>query len=325
MMTTIEAAIGSAVARIVADSVSPGGHRLTTVQVRYPRIIHAEVKTHRKISRNPETVLIEGDVSILDDRSLSRNARSSRAVPVQRLLSEVDETPYMPAFARNQPGMQAGEPLDRIAGVKAECVWQDAAGAAVRAARELLALGVHKQWANRLLEPFGFIDVVMSATDWENFFSLRCHSAAQPEMQDLANAIRLVRERSRPNKLNPGEWHLPYVDQLEEYIAVINFLADNQSLVLTPLEVMKRLSVVRCARVSYRPHNGEPGSVATDLDRYDSLVNSSPVHASPAEHQATPDTRHDLLAGEWSNADLHGNLTGWVQLRKCLRGEYVPG
>lgn len=333
-MNTIEVSIGAATARVVADSISPENHRMTTVQVRYPRIIHAEARTHRRHSLGSESLLIEDDLSILEDRRLSRNARSSRAVPVARLIGEVEDKPFVPVFAANQSGMQAGEQLGDQAQIRARAVWCEAAAEAARVARELIALGVHKQWANRVLEPFGFIDVVISATDWANFLALRCHPAAQPEMQDLAGCIKVLLESSKPKRLVPGAWHLPYVDQADELEPIRQYLIHNE-VDLDVLTVMKRLSVVRCARVSYAPHTGERMSIGNDLRRYGELVNARPVHASPAEHQATPDrpalenlgcavcgTPSEL---GWSNPKFHGNLTGWCQLRKFLCGERVDG
>ena len=321
-MNTVQCAIGAASATVIADSVSPEGVRLTTIQVRYPRIIHAEVRTHRRHSIGSESRVILKDKCILADRGLSRNARSSRAVPVHRLLAEVEESPFLPLFARNQPGMQAGDLLDEAASADACGIWREAAGAAAWAARELLDLGVHKQWANRLLEPFGFIDVVISATDWANFLALRCHPAAQPEMQDLADCIRAVLSASHPTQVAFGDWHLPYVEQDTEVEPIRQYLIATES-ALDPIDIMRRLSVVRCARVSYAPHTGGESAIGRDMNRYWELVNAKPVHASPAEHQATPDRRHP--GGVWGRPELHGNFTGWCQFRKSLPGECVPG
>jgi hypothetical protein len=173
----------------------------------------------------------------------------------------------------------------------------------------------HKQIANRLLEPFMYIDTLISSTSWENFFNLRDHEAAEPHFHDLASMIRETMYESKTKILKAGEWHLPYVTDEEK--------------VQYDLETQKKLSVARSARISYTPFDGN-GSIEKELERYELLVGSEPLHASPAEHQATPDEWKISIIDDskeevWSKPELHGNFKGWIQYRKTLKNEFVPG
>jgi thymidylate synthase ThyX len=298
--------------RIIADSISPEGHRLTTMELEYPRFIHSEFMTHRQFSRN---------------------ACSSRAIPTAKLIERVRQEPVLPLlWASNKSGMQAGEELGEAERRRAEEWWRTAAMRAANSAEMLLDLGVHKQWANRLLEPFLTIRVVVSATEWVNFFALRCHRDAQPEIRHLADMMAEAIKCSDPVTLNPGEWHLPYVER-EDVAAVVAWLTKH---VVSPSqsylnETLIRVSVARCARVSYRMHDGQASDVGKDLDLYHRLIAADPKHASPAEHQATPDEvlveidTGGLPVPIWRSSQLHGNFQGWVQYRKTLPGECVKG
>jgi thymidylate synthase ThyX len=275
-------------ARAIADSFSLfGGSRLTTFELRYPRFIHSEVMTHRVFSRN---------------------ASSSRAIPVKKLIEDVMNDPAMPIhWGKNQKGMQAEEELSPQDIEKAKNRWLAARDQAVEAARELDAIGAHKQIVNRILEPFSHITVTVTATQWSNFFALRCHPDAQPEIQALGDAVWKAREESEPALLDTGQWHLPYITRAE---------IDNLSIKTNDLI---KMSVARCARTSYLTHDKKEPSIEQDLALYDRLVGSEPLHASPAEHQATPDMMDSN--GQWRNRELHGNLVGWIQYRKTLPNE----
>lgn len=260
---------------ILADSISPVGARLTTFQLMYPRMVHAEFMTHR---------------------ALSRNASSSRAIPFARMLEWVEREPALPIYwGSNKPGMQAGAELapDEIAA--AEQCWLDARnGAAVRA-RELHALGLHKQVVNRILEPWGHINVVGSATvgGWMNYFALRCHRDAMPEMRRLAVRMADAYRRSVPSRVEVGGWHLPYV-RAEERASL-------------PGDLLAKVSVARCARVSYLTHEGRPTTVEEDVALHDRLLASG--HWSPFEHQAR---------AAFDPRERSGNFRGWLQYRQSL-------
>jgi len=306
-------------AQIIADSISPEGIRLTTMQLRYPRFIHAEFLTHRVFSRN---------------------ASSSRAIPVARMIEDLRRDPAMPVYwGSNKPGMQAGAEIDEDARGVCQSIWLDAMGDAINKAEWLMQNGLHKQIANRILEPWAHINVVVTATDWDNFYELRRHADAQPEIKALADAMWEAHMASEPNPLLPGEWHLPYYDQQTDALALRNYWRD----VLVPAgmgkdtflndersgsvkegwwsQAAKKISVARCARVSYLTHDGRQTTVEEDLALYERLVGSTPIHASPAEHQATPDDYGSWMDSPnpgFRNRHLHGNLRGWIQHRKLI-------
>lgn len=268
-------------AKILADSVSPQEVRLTTMQVTFPRIVLAEFNTHRM---------------------LSRNSASSRAIPVKKMLEKVRTDPFIPIWwGKNQKGMQASIELTYDERQRATDEWLAARDAAVQSA-SLLAedLDVHKQIANRLLEPFLWHTVIVTATDWDNFFNLRTHKDAQPEIREIALMMQKLYRESTPTICT--RWHLPLVTE-EESIQEIEGID------------WAMVSAGRCARVSYLTHEGKRDPKA-DMELAIKLVNSG--HMSPMEHQATP--KH---SEPWR---YHGNFRGWIQLRKLIPGEhiYVP-
>lgn len=314
-------------AQVIADSISPEGIRLTTMQLRYPRFIHAEAKTHRVITIDgimyEETI----DTGFMDDPDLSRNASSSRAIPVNRMIEDLRRDPAMPIFwGSNKPGMQAGEELNLAEIDFCKSSWNYAMLDAIRHVEGMVASGLHKQIANRILEPWAHINVVVTATDWENFFTLRRHADAQPEIKALADAMHHAMSQSTPTNLLPGEWHLPYITKDDRKEA--NF-GPSQTY---GRESLKAVSVARCARVSYLTHDGRQTTIDEDLALYDRLLGAQPLHASPAEHQATPDilnTGKELTQFPpepgWEHPEQHGNFRGWIQLRKTLPGEFIAG
>lgn len=214
--------------------------------------------------------------------------------------------------------MQAGAELSEADIEVCEQHWLNAMELMIDKAQDLMQIGLHKQIANRILEPWAHINVVVTATDWDNFFELRAHPDAQPEIHALALEMFNAMAGSQPAHLKPGEWHLPYVtfDVIKQYCGPRSW---------DPVELARKVSTAMCARVSYLTHDGRPTTVEEDLKLFDRLVGSKPLHASPAEHQATPDvlnTGHELSqfppeAG-WENPHLHGNFSGWVQHRKLL-------
>lgn len=260
-------------AKVLADSVNGMlGTRLTTLELRYPRYIHAEFMTHRVFSRN---------------------ASSSRAIPINKQIDAVEAQPVMPLeWGSNKPGMQAGEPISRIAQTEAEGIWVQALNDAVGAARKLKDLGVHKQIVNRLLEPFAHITVIMTATEFNNFFDLRISPLAQPEIQELAKKMKKAMDESTPIISYGGYVHAPYVTANER--AVYN--DDNLCMI----------SAARCARVSYLNHDGLEPDVAKDYMLAQRLREDR--HASVFEHQAFP-----METAEWSN-----NFRHWLQFRATL-------
>jgi hypothetical protein len=174
-------------AQIVADSICPQGNRLTTMQLRYPRFIHAEAKTHRVLRIDDAEYEFKQEIGFMDDENMSRNASSSRAIPVEKMIRDVLDDPAMPvSWGSNKPGMQAGEEIETpieflsigdglVYSFTKEEAWLAARDYSVQVARGFAKAGYHKQVINRLLEPFGHISVIVTATNWDNFFALRCH------------------------------------------------------------------------------------------------------------------------------------------------------
>jgi len=222
----------------------------------------------------------------------------------------------------------------------AQRYWDIAAIQAVSIAEDMVELGIHKSIVNRVIEPFLPVNVLVTGTTegWMNFFGLRLDKVAQPEIRALAEAQWRGWNESTPVPLLHGEWHLPFIDKRVDEREVIKcVISDSQrfekrrtSVKFPDLvnNVLQQISVARCARLSYMSFETQKRpTVEEDLKLYDRLVGSQPIHASPAEHQATPDEltthkKHGAAVG-WLQSHLHGNLTGWVQLRKLIPGERV--
>lgn len=297
-------------AKVLCDSVSCFKKvRLTTLEVTMPRIVLAEFNTHRK---------------------LSRNSASSRAIPVARRISMLQSHPFIPdAFMQNQRGMQAGVELDTIAQDRARQIWMEACAAAIKHAKALADLEVHKQWANRLLEPFAWQTVICSATEWQNFFNLRRHRAAQPEIRKTAELMFDAMQASTPTELDHGEWHIPYIteEDIEESMNNSSSIVDDTWLV--------KLSVARCARVSYLTHDTNKRDIAADIKLHDMLLTSG--HMSPFEHQAKVGTLAELTDHLGTGPTGYmcyvcdGEATGtignfdvpWIQYRKTIPNEAI--
>jgi thymidylate synthase ThyX len=303
-------------ASILADSISLHGHRLTTLEITFPRIVLPEFNTHRVFSRN---------------------SASSRAIPVVKQLQRVLDEPYVPfEWGTNKRGMQAGAALRGQKAKLARKHWLDARDSAVAHVIGLIAhpdfcwkqrgrplgdqisalreaidggevpstwLNVHKQLANRLLEPFMWHTVIVTATEWDNFWHLRTHRDAQPEIRRIAVMMRNEWDCSRPLTCGNDEWHLPLTNDLRPGAP------DGAS-----LEDAIKICVGRCARVSYLTHSGHRDPSA-DVALHDRLLSSG--HLSPFEHAARPLSADELeVSGEWS-----ANSRGWISYRKTIPNE----
>lgn len=294
-------------AKIIADSYSAiNGKRITTFELQYPRFIHAEIMTHRLFSRN---------------------AMSSRAVPIEKMIQQVYDSPAVPIhWGQNQPGMQAKVELTGEDKEDAITNWMLASSSARMWAEALVENGCHKQIVNRILEPFQLIKTVLTATEFDNFFWLRKHEDAQPEIKELTERMyeQLEWNKLLTIELDAGDWHTPY------YKAGYWLKEDE-----TPLEDALAISSSCCAQVSYRLLDD---SIEKARKVYQRLVESTPVHASPFEHQATPikdevDTKREQLNGlyphTWEAGVTHkdkednlwsGNFKSWVQYRQLIDG-----
>ncbi|WP_080949131.1 FAD-dependent thymidylate synthase [Moraxella bovoculi] len=288
-------------ATIIADSVSAHtGQRITTFELEYHRFIHSELMTHRQFSRN---------------------AASSRAIPIDKMIEQVNDDPAVPLYwGLNQSGMQAkDEEADEALSI---ATWLDARNKAVESARALQELGLHKQIVNRVLEPFQMMKTLVTATSFDNFFNLRCHKDAQPEIKHLADLMYQAMQESTPEVLRAYEWHTPYIKHKRTSDGELHYIADNM---LIPVNAAIQISCSCAAQVSYRKNDT---SIEKALAIYDKLVNSEPVHASAFEHCATPidpSGENDEFEGitHWHSyrnkyTFYSGNFTNWVQYRQLI-------
>lgn len=285
---------------IIADSINSCGNRITSFILEYPRFIHAEVMTHRVFSKN---------------------AASSRAIPIEKMIQQVIDNPAMPVlWGKNQSGMQSNEELDDDMKLLAKAEWLVARDEVIISVRNLNSLGLHKQITNRILEPWFNIRIILTGTEFQNFFALRAHKDAQPELQFLANLMLEQYNKSIPNKLTYGEWHIPFGDNMDE--AKIESLVKEQveshtrkgqigGLGDTIRQDLKRkISVARCARISYFNYEGKD-DYKVDIKLCDRLFGNSPKHLSPTEH----------IAMALDNSERIGNYIGWKQYRKFFNDE----
>lgn len=274
-------------AEVIADSIDDKGNRLTTMEVTFHRFVLAEFNTHRVFSRN---------------------SASSRAIPVEKQIKMLFDSPAFPvSWASEQPGMQGGTDLTGEALEDAQELFQRVYEHNLY---EVLAYlkrhpnkseRLHKSLINRLLEPFMWHTVIVTSTEWDNFFQQRCSPLAQPEIRVAAEMMESALRSSEPDLKRQGQWHLPYIQE------------DEQDL---PLELKIKLSAARCARVSYLTHDGVR-DINKDIELYEKLVTADPPHWSPLEHVARPIDR-SLNSIERSVLELPGNFSGWVQLRHIV-------
>lgn len=301
-------------AKVIAHSKSSvNGKEIITMELEYPRFIHGEFMTHRMFSRN---------------------AASSRAIPVAKMIEQVRTNPAQPVhWGKNQAGMQAKEELIGSALESSKFYWNDAAKDAALSAEYLSEDGLHKQIVNRILEPFQTMKTVVTATEWENFYWLRNHEDAQPEIKRLAEVMleAVNVNRCMMIELDVGDWHTPY------YGAGYWLKGEAEA----SLEDALAISASCCAQVSYRLLDD---SIEKARMVYKRLVESSPVHASPFEHQATPisetcyhknkEVNEYGDVGTWEHGVTHidkedefwsGNFQSWIQHRQLIPNNVKRG
>jgi thymidylate synthase ThyX len=342
-------------AQIIADSINQWGHRITTYILTYPRYIHSEFMTHRMFSRN---------------------AASSRAVPFKKMLKMIQEDPFIPiAWQKDHTGMQGTQYLTGDEALIAENYWIGARNSAVQQARLLGDREVTKQIVNRILEPFMWYTCIVTATEYDNFFDLRCpqyeldnvryksrkdlsrayivpesikddilywlsinKSAAEIHISLLAEAMWDARNESKPKKLEPGEWHIPFGDKFdEERLAKlfadesVGFGGDQDEID----EAKIKIATARCARVSYLNFEGKD-DYEDDLRLFKKLI-GPPAHLSPFEHCAKSMTEDEYIryirgVAKWEEAgggfnslyigeETEGwckNFRGYIQLRNYV-------
>lgn len=269
-------------ARVLLDSVSPAGVRVTTMEWTYPRFIHAEVMTYRMFSRN---------------------AASSRAIPVIKTIRQVQEHPARPVFwGRNQKGMQAREELTGWRLWLAKFGWEFGRQAALISARIMRAADAHKQLTNRRLETDSWITVIITANQpaYYHCFHQRVHPDAQPEFQHIAMLAQQAFQASKPVE---RILHAPLMTEADyDDLAVSNMTAPEQ------YPTILHISTARCARVSYLTHEGKR-DMLEDLRLYRDLKRSDPPHTSPFEH---------VLTASEDPTRRSGNIVGWIQHRETV-------
>lgn len=262
-------------AEVIADSINPNGDRLTTMKVVAHRFVLAEFNTHRVFSRN---------------------SASSRAIPLEKQLERVKTDPAWPlSWPTEQPGMQGGNELDGYYQKWAEGLFLKARDAVVLEIEKYInattkECRLHKSYVNRLIEPFMWHTIIVSSTEWDNFFAQRCSPLAQPEIRVAAEAMERAISKSTP-VVREVSWHLPLVS--EDLRARVGDVTG------------AKISAARCARVSYLTHEGVEDPVK-DIDLYKRLRYARPPHWSPLEHPAKPSVEGDKTA----------NFVGWTQLRQ---------
>ena len=255
---------------------------LWTFELVYPRYIHSEFMTHRVFSRN---------------------ASSSRAIPVKRMIEQVRKNPVIPPKVfMNQRGMVGETEADPVTTTAFHVLWEEAAENAYKTADMMERLGIHKQHVNRILEPFQFIKVIVTATEWDNFFVLRLAPDAQPEMRELASAI--YNEMKRYHNKDVGVLEL----DKEHIVVSLPYITDEDIKEVGKEEyhLLMKISAARCARVSYNNHDGSKPDIKKDLELYEHLYDSK--HMSPLEHTCIRDEDYRKNA----------NLTGWKSLRYLI-------
>lgn len=286
-------------AKLIAYSQAPNKQTVATFELEYPRWIHGEILTHRMFSRN---------------------AMSSRAVPVEKMIEQVLNTPATPIhWGKNQPGMQAKEELKAPQLNEVQGMWHDAAKEAAYIANKMSKCNTHKQIVNRILEPFQTMKTVVTSTEWDNFFYLRNHEDAQPEIKRLAEEMLECFENEDPVQLTSEDWHTPYFGE--------GYWLKGCGI---PLEDALAISSSCCAQVSFRQLDD---TLEKAKRIYERLVESKPVHASPFEHQCAPmkwsKLCKDTMQQGWETGVTHmdrefsfwsGNFKGFIQHRQLIPG-----
>ncbi len=286
-------------ARVERDTIFRG-KRITTLVLTYPRFIHAEIMTHRMAARN---------------------AASSRAIPCPKMLSRVESDPVCPVFwGAEVSGMQTGDQVEDTG--TANDIWLAARDDALERAKDLARLGVHKSLVNRLVEPFMWITVIYTATEYANFLRLRRHKDAEIHFQHLAEAIYMELDKSTPTY---RQVHAPFLDAIEE-AKLTEYWVDSEenselehpAVHLDPIGVtLANRAAARCARVSYETHDGVRKNSADDKLATRLLNGSGFGHHSPFEHIA--------FAGHTDPDKFYGPYKGWEAWRRMQKNENLTG
>lgn len=276
-------------------------NQVITFNVKYGLIVHAEALRHRLFSRC---------------------VKSNRAIPMHLIRKEVIKEPYVPVwFGSKQKGMVADVEIKfKKTG---SVLWRLGRYPACGLHWILEKVGAHKEWANRLLNPWQFVRETITYTEGDNFYNLRIHKDAQKDIKELAECMFKAYQQSTPMKLTYGEWHLPYVDSRVVEGKIKYFDSDGTEL---STEGAIKCSAARCARSSYDKHDKTMPLAKDDIPLYNQLIESDPAHASPVEHPCTVMPEFDWQS-DWPDGVTHvdknkkgwsGNYKGWIQYRQLL-------
>ncbi len=341
-------------ARVVLDSIGPNGKRLISVEMRYWRAIHAEFMTHRDRARNAASSRAipfyklgkcsacdgKGKVGRDRDSCLKCNGSGS-GPPIDKCsYSFAKYDAFFPEFiGTEQKGMQSGGELVEPYRSQFLQLVEQGRDFMLDLCLKMVETGAHKSLVNRYMEPWLYITVITTATEWKNFARLRVHPKAEKHFQKVAGQCMDAIAASTPQILEAGQWHMPYLrDDDEELVSrgLIDGVKgmsfgipipkgfdkyDSHELVTT--ETLKRISAGRCARLSYLTHEGIRDH-NKDIELFDTLIHpkfdvdrdDDVIHASPLEHVGQASDDPNLRSGPF---------VGWKQFRKEFPNENMPG
>lgn len=310
---------------VLKYSINEYGQRIISIHGHVPRIILAEINTHRVFSRN---------------------SASSRAVPISKIIDVLKNIPFIPFhWGKKQSGMQAYDILEDYKARACERIWKLYLTWGIRCAEVLDKIGLHKQIVNRLLEAFQYTNIIITTTEMENFLNLRTHTSTEPHFQEFANCIKRAWNECSPTLLKYGEWHLPFIDTKREngklIYVILEETEDGWSFWREfDVDMAKKISASCCAQISYRKSDI---SMEKANRLWNDMVMAEPIHGSPFEHQATPlsndigiktddDSFEHVLLNCWEDGVTHvdrdgykwsGNFRGWIQMRQLLEKQYT--
>lgn len=310
-------------ANIVADSISIHGDRVTTFLLTFPRFILPELNTHRMFSRN---------------------SASSRAIPFEKMVKMVEEDPFIPiAWQKDHKGMQGTEYFNEEESKSKIKEWLIARDNAVTQAKKLHSEGVTKQLCNRLLEPFLWHTVLLTATEFENFFKLRCpqyvinwYPKDRPEALEPTQATFKSKEQAilytgECSNWTENDWRTSNIAQAEIHMQALAeamwdaynkstpvFLRENQwhipyreNIDRDNIDDVIKIATARCARLSYMTFDNEI-DYEKDIKLHDKLIENG--HLSPLEHICQCLTEEEYQASTKTIGFYNGRIIleeGW--------------
>lgn len=300
----------------IQGSIAPCKTKITTLVLEYPRVIHAQLLTHRVFTKN---------------------SSSSRAVPIKTAIEQIEANPAQFIWTENQSGM-SGKPIDdsfKLTHIHeaVQTLWSQVKQTVLYLGSKESegGLNVHKQNAARFLEPFQNIRIVLTSTEWENWDWLRIDSAAQPEIAQLAKLIKEARDTGDYMELVEGDWHVPFITRkVNPDNGEITYHHPETDVELTVQEA-KELSMSICAQTSFRKEDYSDKKTENVIGK---LFTGNKVHASPSEHQATPIKEAVMDSGDFASIMFHlpdgathidrkgnvwsGNFKHWIQNRQLI-------